>query len=298
MDSIKSFKGVFYAIISSTTFGLIPLFAIPPVREGMMVNSVVFYRFLFSTIAVGIALTARKTSFRITRDEFSLLFALGVLYASTSLMLMSSYFYIGSGTATTIHFLYPLFVALAMTFVFKERSTAFLYVAVVLALGGVYLLSGMGEGGDVSWKGYFMAFSTVLTYAGYILIVNRTRINRMNGLKATFWVLLIGTCIFLVNSLATDGDISAFPNWGAFADLLLLSLLCTLVSDLTLILAIQHIGSTITAILGCMEPLTAVAVSVLFLGENCSAEKIAGIIIILCAVVMVIYSSRRKSKAS
>lgn len=50
--SFDSLKGILYAVISSSTFGLIPLFAVPPVLAGMPVNSVVFYRFLFSAIVI------------------------------------------------------------------------------------------------------------------------------------------------------------------------------------------------------------------------------------------------------
>lgn len=297
MKAVESFKGVVYAIISSSTFGLIPTFAVPPVLAGMPVNSVVFYRFFFSAIAIGLFLLFRRTDLRVTRREFSFLLALGVLYASTSLVLTSSYFYIPSGTATTIHFLYPVVVSLIMTLVFKEHASYFLYIAVALAIGGVYLLSGVQQGTEVNPKGYLMAFSTVLTYAGYLVVVNRSCINRMNGLKATFWVLAIGMVIFFFNTLLQDGYISGFPDMKSFVQVLMLAIIATLISDLTLILAIQRIGSTTAAILGCMEPMTAVCMGVLVLGEHCSAEQGAGIFIILCAVVLVIYSSRRKAKS-
>ncbi|MEG2514399.1 MAG: EamA family transporter [Bacteroidaceae bacterium] len=71
-------------------------------------------------------------------------------------------------------------------------------------------------------------------------------------------------------------------------DIFFLALVPTLVSDFTLILAVQHIGSTTTAVLGCMEPLTAVTMGVFFLGESCNAIQLIGIGIILCAVTIVI----------
>lgn len=295
--SFDSLKGILYAIISSSTFGLIPLFAVPPVLAGMPVNSVVFYRFLFSAIVMGGILSFKKVDFRITGREFMFLAVLSLLYASTALILTSSYFYIPSGTATTIHFLYPMVVALLMTFIFKEDYSYVLFGAIILALGGVYLLSGVQQGMEINPKGYFMAFSTVLTYSGYLVTVNRSCINRMNGLKATFWVLSIGAVIFFFNTIIQDGAIAGFPDFKSFVRILMLAIVATLISDLTLILAIQRIGSTITAILGCMEPLTAVVMGVLFLGEKCSASQWGGIAIILCAVTAVIYSSQKKKTA-
>lgn len=291
--SLERVKGIAYALVSSSTFGLIPMFAIPPMREGMLVNSVVFYRFLFSSLAVGAVLLLRGSSLRVNRRELRFLLVLGLLYAATSLVLTSSYVYIPSGTATTIHFLYPVVVSVVMSLVFKERASVFLYVAVVLALCGVYLLSGVEHGAEVNVRGYAMAFSTVLTYACYIIVVNRSCINRMDGLKATFYVLSVGMVIFFFNSLLADGEISGFPDWGSFVHILQLALVATLVSDLTLILAIQRIGSTMSAILGCLEPLTAVCMGALFLGESFTVGQGAGLVAVLAAVMLVICASAR-----
>ena len=123
--SLERVKGIAYALVSSSTFGLIPMFAIPPMREGMLVNSVVFYRFLFSSLAVGAVLLLRGSSLRVNRRELRFLIVLGLLYAATSLVLTSSYVYIPSGTATTIHFLYPVVVSVVMSLVFKERASVF-----------------------------------------------------------------------------------------------------------------------------------------------------------------------------
>lgn len=295
--SFEKVKGFVYALISSSTFGLIPMFAIPPMKAGMLVNSVVFYRFLFSSLAVGLVLLVRGESFRVNRRELKFLLVLSLLYAATSLILTSSYVFIPSGTATTIHFLYPVVVSIVMSLVFKERASVFLYVAVVLALCGVYLLSGVEHGADFNIKGYAMAFSTVLTYACYIIVVNRSCINRMNGLRATFFVLSVGMVIFFFNALLADGEISSFPDWKSFVDIILLAIVATLVSDLTLILAIQRIGSTMSAILGCLEPLTAVCMGALFLGEHFNLSQGVGIFAVLVAVVLVICSSARRKKA-
>ena len=81
------------------------------------------------------------------------------------------------------------------------------------------------------------------------------------------------------------------PNLGTTIDVLMVAFLPTLVSDLTLILAIRYIGSTTTAILRCMEPLTAVCMGVLFLGEHLQPMQIGGIVVVLSAVCIVISGS-------
>ena len=102
-------------------------------------------------------------------------------------------------------------------------------------------------------------------------------------------MLFCCTIIFGVNILLKGQGLDMMSNTNAVVHIFLLSLIPTLVSDLTLILAIQHVGSTTAAIMGCMEPLTAVSMGVLFLGERFG--QILGVAIVLVAVFIVILSS-------
>ena len=138
---MKSIKGLLFAIVSSATFGLIPLFAIPAIQAGVALNSVLFYRFFISAAVVGVILLFRKTDLRITLKEFITVFILGFFYAGTALLLTEAYFYIPSGVATTIHFLYPVVVTLIMILFFKDKASVPVIIATALAVTGVYLLS-------------------------------------------------------------------------------------------------------------------------------------------------------------
>ena len=288
---MRQLKGVLLAMISSSTFGLIPLFALPAMQEGVGLDSVLFYRFAISAVVVGAYLLLRRVDLRITLKEFGTMFLLGGACASTSLFLTASYLYIPSGVATTIHFLYPVLVTAIMIAFFKDKISLSVIIATVLAILGVYLLSS-GEGeGVTSLKGLFMVLSTVVTYAIYIVGVNKSCIQHMDGLKMTFYMLFCCTIIFGANILLKGQGLDMMPNANAVVYIFLLSLIPTLVSDLTLILAIQHVGSTTAAIMGCMEPLTAVSMGVLFLGERFGLGQVLGVAIVLVAVFIVILSS-------
>lgn len=45
-QDMNSLKGIFYGIVTSVTFGLIPLFTLPLMQKGMEFDSILFYRFL------------------------------------------------------------------------------------------------------------------------------------------------------------------------------------------------------------------------------------------------------------
>lgn len=286
-------KGLLYGVISSSAFGLIPLFALPALRGGIGVDSVMFYRFGISALALGLWLLIRRHGLRISWKEGMTLAGLGIFYSMTALLLTSSYLYIPSGIATTIHFLYPVVVTLVMILFFQDRVSLPLVAATFMAVSGVCLLSRQETGGEISLKGLSLVLATVLTYALYIVGVNKSCVHRMDGLKLTFYVLLVGTIVFGAQ-LAVKGErLEAMPDWPIGIDLVLLALIPTLLSDFTLILSVQHVGSTTTAVLGCMEPLTAVAMGVLFLGEQLGRVQLAGMLVILLAVSVVILANSK-----
>lgn len=288
-------RGLLYGVISSSTFGLIPLFALPAIQRGIGVDSVMVYRFGISALVLGIWLFFRKHDLRITLKELLTLSWLGLFYSLTALLLTTSYLYIPSGVATTIHFLYPVVVTLVMILFFKDKVSLSLVMATLMAVSGVYLLSNNGTGGSVGLQGLLLVLVTVLTYALYIVGVNKSCVHRMDGLKLTFYVLLIGAVVFSLQLLVKGERLDPVPDWNTGIYLILLALIPTLVSDFTLILSVQHVGSTTTAVLGCMEPLTAVAMGVLFLNEDLGFWQIVGMFIVLLAVSLVILANSKRS---
>ena len=287
-------KGLLYGIISSSTFGLIPLFALPVIQRGIGVDSVMIYRFGISALVLGIWLLFRQHELKVTVKELLTLTVLGIFYSLTALLLTTSYLYISSGVATTIHFLYPVAVTLVMILFFREKVSFPLILAILMAISGVYLLCNNGAGGTIHLKGFMMVLVTVVTYALYIVGVNKSCVQQMDGLKMTFYVLFVGTVVFGVNLLVKGIALDPVPDIQTGINLLLLALIPTLVSDFTLILSVQHLGSTTTAVLGCMEPLTAVVMGFLFLHEELGLWQLGGMFLILFAVSIVILASSKE----
>lgn len=293
-----NFKGIICAIISSGTFGLIPLFSIPLLLSGLSSQTILFWRFVLAALMMGIVALATKRSFRITLHEVWTLLLLAVMYSATALGLLQSYNYIPSGVATTISFLYPLAVAIVMTLFFREKSSVWLFVAILISLIGVALLSWNGEGiagnrGTLVGMGY--AGLTVMTYMVYIVGVMKSSVSRLDPMILAFYVLLFSSLFFLLYT--TTGNGFQIPStWNQWQNMLLLALIPTVLSNLTLVLAIQQIGSTMTSILGSMEPLTAVLVGVFRFGESFSIDTAIGLILIISAVMIVILNPGRTKR--
>ena len=305
------------AILSSATFGLIPLFSIPLMENGtesLNLDNVCFYRFLFSALLMGLIVFvsfARKHSgkmscreiaaeaFGLSGKQFCMLLLISIFYASTSIFLTASYTIgdIPSGIATTMHFLYPVFVTAVMIMFFGEKITILKALAVVLAFGGVFFLSGASfeNGFALNPLGLLFVLVTIFTYGSYIIGVNNIKaIASMNGMKLTFYVLAFSCLLFMCNILVKGGEFQPLTTFHQWWNILALAFIPTLISDLTLVYAIQIIGSTVTAILGCMEPLTAVLVGIAVFGEKLNASQGIGMALVFLAVYLVIITQGKK----
>ncbi|MEG1622232.1 MAG: DMT family transporter [Alistipes sp.] len=293
---MHTFKGGIYAILSSGTFGLIPLFSLPLLQSGLHPTSILFYRLGFAALMMGLIVLLTRRSFRVNLRDLVVLAGLGALYLSTSLGLLLSYNYIPSGVTTTINFLYPLVVAIAMSLFFKEKSSIWILVAVLISLAGVGLLSWGDIGNNDPGKGVLFAAMTIFSYAIYIIMMMKSRVATMDSLVLTFYVLLFGALCFLLASLVFVGSIDGLHGGEVWMNILLLAAIPTVFSNITLVLAIKAIGSTMTSILGSMEPLMAVLVGVLHFGETFNMESAAGLILVITSVIIVILQSKHKEE--
>lgn len=282
-------KGFLLGAIAAAAYGMNPLFALPLYKAGMNPDSVLFFRYLFAIPLLGIMLKARGRNFRIQRKEIFLLIVMGILVAVSSLTLFESYNYMDAGIASTILFVYPIIVALIMTFVFKEKLKKLTVLCIFLALGGISLLYKSEDGTSLDLTGTLLVFVSALTYAIYIVGVNQPALKNVATLKVTFYVLLFGVFLFVLrlfcgkNLSVPDAD-----QWYLWGNLLALAVFPTAISFLCTTSAIQYIGYTSTSILGALEPVTAIFFGVTVFGETLTAREGLGLVMVIVAVTLVI----------
>ena len=280
-------KGYILAVIAAATYGMNPLFALPLYVDGMNPDSVLFFRYLFAIPLVGAMIKGRGRDFKIHRTDILPLVVLGVLMAASSLTLFEAYNYMDAGIASTILFIYPILVALIMAAVYKEKVTMQTALCILLALSGIAMLYQGGDGVTLSLTGTLLVFASALSYAIYIVGVNRPSLKEMATLKVTFYVLLFGVSLFVVR-LWMSHDLTLPTRWWLWGNLVALAVFPTAISFLCTTSAIQRIGSTPTAILGALEPVTAIFFGITVFGERLTARDCMGITLILVAVTVVV----------
>ena len=280
-------KGYILGSIAAASYGMNPLFALPLYKAGMDPDSVLFFRYLFAIPLLGIMIKARGRSFKIQRKETFPLIIMGLLVALSSLTLFLSYNYMAAGIASTLLFVYPIMVALIMAMVVKEKLALQTIVCMLLALGGIGLLYKSEDGSTLSLIGTLLVFASSLSYAIYIVGINQTSLKNVATLKVTFYVLLFGLSLFVAR-LLYSGVLNTPDQWYLWANLLALAVFPTAISFLCTTGAIQYIGSTPTAILGALEPVTAIFFGIAVFGESLTVRESFGLVMIIVAVTLVI----------
>lgn len=284
----KTIRGSICGVVAAISYGTNPLGALNLYAEGMNPNSVMFYRYGLAVVILALIMLFRRKSFAVSWHEFRILAALGLLMAASSLTLYSSFNFMDAGIASTLLFVYPVMVAVMMAALFKEKVTTVTALSIMLALGGIALLYQGGDGAVLSTVGVILVMISSLTYAVYIIIVNKSSL-RLSSVKLTFYVLLVGTLFIVAYSFVgknTQIEPLTTPSMLIYA--LVLALFPTVISLILMVIAVHDVGSTPTAVMGALEPITAVCIGVLVFGEQFTMRLATGILLILTAVILII----------
>lgn len=282
--------GTAAAVASSVSYGVNPLGALKLYALEYEPVTVLLFRFGYASAALCLWMAlVRQRPFLAVRDLLCTAL-LGVIFAVSSITFYCSFQSLGAGLASTLVFLYPIFVAFLMCAFFRERFSGRLTAATALAFGGVTLLANAAEA-RVTLAGLALAVLSALAYAVYIVFLRQARVKG-DLVPVTFWTMFFTFVTMSAYAAARGGAAFVAPKtlaavgWGLF-----LGVCPSLVSLVLLSYALRRIGPTPTAIYGALEPPTAVLVGCLIFGEPFSARIAVGIALILGAVALVILQS-------
>lgn len=289
--------GIINGSVAAASYGTNPLFALPLYSAGIGVNSVLFFRYAFAVIIYYVWLKFfKKTSLKISKGEFLPLLFLAMFFSFSSLTLFEAFKYIDAGIACTILFIYPVLVAVIMCLFFKEKITKTTIFSILLTSVGIFLLY-RGDGGvTLNIHGVLVVFLSALLYALYIIgVKNIKAVRHMKPDKLSFYVMLFGLFVYIYNlKFCTQLQILDSPILWLYA--VALALFPTIISLETITVAIKLIGSTTTAILGALEPITAIFFGVVFFKEQLTIRICIGVVLILFGVFLVVLRNTRKKK--
>lgn len=292
-------NGIFYAIISSASFGFSPLFSIGLLTAGLSNFDVLSYRWGIAGLALMLYALIKKKTLRLNSfDEAWKIILLSALRSITSITLLIGYINISSGIASTINFMYPIIVALCMMIFFGEHKSLVDIGAIIVSIFGVYLLASgdslIVEGGNTA-LGLTCSLISAVSFAAYYILMKRLKADKIEVVKFTTWVMLLSAIYFIICAFIFEGKLTMITDGKSWLYILGLGLWATMISNFTGVKAIRRIGPTLTSILGALQPVTAVILGVAFLNENLYLRSIIGIVLILAAVTVVVMHQKNNN---
>jgi len=287
--------GTLCGIAAAVAYGTNPLGALKLYAEGMNTPSVLFYRFALAWVIIAAVMAVRclpvgggrRETLRVTRKEFAVVTGLGLLFIGSSLTLYLSFRVMEAGVASTILFTYPVMTAAIMAIFFHERLSWVTVASIVLSFVGVALLY-WGDGtATLPVGGVVLVLLSALTYALYIILVNRSNLQ-MSSFKINFFVLFYCALGMVGYALLSGQPLLLPPTPTAWFYVGWLAIVPAIMALVLMVYAAKYVGSTTTAILGALEPLTAVLIGIFVFGESFSATLAVGIVLILGAVLLIV----------
>lgn len=291
-------NGVFYASISSASFGFSPLFSLGLLSAGLSSFDVLSYRWFIAGLVLMIYAACKKKSLLLNSfDEAWKIILISALRSITAITLLIGFANISSGIASTINFMYPVIVSVCMMVFFGEKRSLMDIIAILVSIFGVYLLASgdsiIVEGGNTR-LGLICSLISAFSFAAYYIVMKQVKADKIEVVKFTTWVMMLSAVYFIACAFIFDGKLTIVTDVRSWLNILGLGLWATMVSNITGVKAVRRIGPTQTSILGALQPVTAVILGVLFLGEHLYLRSCVGILLILISVSIVVMHQKKR----
>ena len=286
-------RGYFLTILSAIIFGFTPILAKITYNMGSNGITLAFFRHLFVIPILFLIIKLLKINYKITLEQLKKIILVGVIgNAFTVAMLYTSYSYIQVGSATVLHFLYPMFVSLICFFYYKEQLSKAVIICLVIASIGILFFI---EGGNTSFIGLFLALFSGITFAYYIVGVEKLGLQTINPYVLNFYFAIVIAITLLIIGIISNHLVLSLPM-KAYSYSFIIAILTSIIGIICLQQGIKYLGATTASILSMFEPVTSVIFGIIILHERLTIVKAIGCLIILGAVIGLIVSNSKKEE--
>ena len=271
---------------SMIIFGTIGIFRrYIPLPSGMIACARGFIGMLF--LLAYVKLRGIRFSWQSVRKNFWLLVLSGVMMAFNWILLFEAYRYTTVAIATLCYYTAPILVILASPVLFGEKLTGWKLLCVAAAVAGMVLVSGITEPmeqGSNQWLGILLGLGAAVLYASVVLL--NKKIEGVAAYDKTLIQLGAAAVAILPYTLLMEKPDPAAFSWLTAACLLLVGILHTGIAYALYFGAVSTVKAQTAAILSYLDPVVAILLSALVLGENLSRAGLIGAVLVLGAAVL------------
>ncbi len=265
---------------SMAVFGTIGLFVRNiPVSSGELA----LYRAVLAAVFIGIYLlaTGQRIPFGAIRRQIPLLLLSGMAMGINWILLFEAYNYTTVSTATLSYYFAPVIVTAVCPILFREKLTVRQIICFVMSTVGLVLITGIGGGNSEGTDsiGILFGLGAAVFYASVILL--NKFIRNVDGIHRTFLQFLAAIVTLIPYVAVTGGVTLGGLNAAGWGFLLVVGLVHTGITYCLYFSALKELSGQKAAILSYIDPLVAVGISVLVLGEPLTFAQASGGILIL-----------------
>ena len=239
------------------------------------------YRAVLAALLVGgfLLVTRQKLCIKSIKKELLLLLLSGAAMGINWIFLFEAYKYTTVSVATLSYYFAPVIVMLVCPLLFKEKLTPKQIICFAMSTAGLVLITGAAGGGARDLLGIAFGIGAAVFYAT-VMLLNKF-IKGVAGLHRTFIQFLSAIVVLVPYVALTSGFTLANLNANGFGNLLIVGLVHTGITYCMYFTALKELPGQKVAILSYIDPLVAVLVSVIWLGEGIKLPQIIGGILIL-----------------
>ena len=221
----------------------------------------------------------------------------GLLLFGCTLLLYSSYSFLSVGMATTLHFLYPLYVVLYEALFHHKRLGRLRKAGMILDLTGVALCSGIGNQISVDLRGFSLALASGLFYAAYILVLSRESRDPVPLYRLMLNVSLAGVLLCTVVGWITQSlTVRLTPQAWGYA--VLAALLVSIIGCVLFQKGVRYIGDTDAAVYSLLEPISSILFGFMLMGDAPGPGALIGSMLILAGLLLNAVGGREEDRLS
>lgn len=267
-------------VLSMVTFGTIGLFVrnipLPP-------GEIALWRAVLAIFLIGgyLLITRQRIPFRTIRKELPLLLFSGMAMGLNWVLLFEAYRYTTVSVATLSYYFAPVIVTMACPILFRERMTSKQWICFGMSTLGLILITGLGnlDEGNRHLIGIALGLGAAALYATVVLL--NKFIRGAYGIHRTFLQFFAAVLILIPYVVLTSGTHLASLDGLGWVCLLIVGLVHTGITYCLYFSALKELPGQKAAILSYIDPLVAIVVSVVLLGEGMSLWQILGGVLIL-----------------
>jgi drug/metabolite transporter (DMT)-like permease len=230
----------------------------------------------------------RRFGARPARDRL-LAIPAGIFFAADLIFWHHAIADVGAGLATVLGNLQVVVIPFAAWAVLGERIERRILYALPLVCSGVLLISGVLEAGAYGahpLRGVVFGVLTGLTYAGFILVLRHGSSDLRRPAGPLFDATAVATVAAIIAGVAV-GEADLAPSWPAHAWLVTLALTSQVLGWLLIAVSLPRLPAALTSVILTLQPVGAVILGVVLLGEQPTALQLAGVACILAGLVSV-----------